>query len=351
MTKYVRLNTVHRARIESLHQLGHTQDEIAWQVGAAQSTISRELARLPGFYSAGAAQEHAQARIHVPTLVPLLDRCPVLVRRLRNYMHQRYSIAQALMKITKKYPNLPTITAAAVYNWLFSSVTRVKKELKKLMIRPRTKRRSRKKTVTGRGKYRTCAPSPSAQQVPRIAASSDIGRGFGDRESGRSAIATLVERKSRLTLLIKVKGRTTKEVVAAVARRLRRIGAIIKSITWDQGKELTDHAELERLIEVPVFFADAHSPWQRGSNENAQRRNKALATKRDQPERAPSSPANHPTTTQRSAHECTIGNNSAGGLRCRDQTCNGSLTPPWEYPDLTSLSVSQRNSPRKREDG
>ncbi len=50
---------------------------------------------------------------------------------------------------------------------------------------------------------------------------------------------------------------------------LRRIGAVIKSVTWDQGKELTDHAELERLIGAPVYFADAHSPWQRGSNENS----------------------------------------------------------------------------------
>ncbi len=92
--------------------------------------------------------------------------------------------------------------------------------------------------------------------------------------------------------------------MAAVTRRLRRIGAIIKSITWDQGKELTDHAELERLIGAPVFFTDAHSPWQRGSNENAQRRNKALATKGDQPERAPSSAANHPATTQRPTNDC-----------------------------------------------
>ncbi len=88
--------------------------------------------------------EHAEAHSRVPALVPLL------VRHSRHYMNQRYSIAQSLMKIKKKYPDLPTITAAAVYNWLFSSVTEVKKELEKRMIRPRTKRRSRKKTATGK---------------------------------------------------------------------------------------------------------------------------------------------------------------------------------------------------------
>ncbi len=106
-------------------------------------------------------------------------------------MNQRYSIAQSLMKIQKKYPDLPTITAAAVYNWLFSSVTEVKKELKKLMIRPRTKRRSRKKPVTGRGKIPNMRPiseRPAGAEDrsefghwERVRA---LGRGFGDWEGG-----------------------------------------------------------------------------------------------------------------------------------------------------------------------
>ncbi len=87
---------------------------------------------------------------------------------------------------------------------------------------------------------------------------------------GCSAVATLVERKTRLTLLIKVQNRTTREVVTYVARRLRATGAVVESITWDQGKgTLADHTELARLTGAPVFFADAHSPWQRGSNENS----------------------------------------------------------------------------------
>ncbi len=90
-----------------------------------------------------------------------------------------------------------------------------------------------------------------------------IGKG------GLTAVATMVERKSRLTLLIKVSNRTTREVVACVARRLRATGAAVESITWDQGKELADHTELGRLTGAPVFFADAQSPWQRGSNENS----------------------------------------------------------------------------------
>ncbi len=159
MTKYARLTCVERAQIESLHRLGHIQIQIAVQTGSHQSTISRELARLaPGAYLARPAQEHADQRRHIPTLVPLLDRCPALVRHLRHCMKQRYSIAQALMLIARKYPDLPTITAAAVYNWLFSSSTVLKRELKGLLIRPRIQRRSRKKTVTGQGKIANMRP-------------------------------------------------------------------------------------------------------------------------------------------------------------------------------------------------
>ncbi len=159
MTKYARLTCVERAQIESLHRLGHIQIQIAVQIGSHQSTISRELARLaPGAYGARPAQEHADQRRHIPTLVPLLDRCPALVRHLRHCMKQRYSIAQALMLIARKYPDLPTITAAAVYNWLFSGATALKRELKGLLIRPRVQRRSRKKTVTGQGKIANMRP-------------------------------------------------------------------------------------------------------------------------------------------------------------------------------------------------
>ncbi len=150
---------VERAQIESLRRLGHTQTQIAAQTGSHQSTISRELARLaPGAYVARPAQEHADQRRHIPTLVPLLDRCPALVRHLRNFMKQRYSIAQASMLIARKYPDLPMITPAAVYNWLFSSTTALKRELKRLLIRPRVQRRSRKRDLTGRGKIANMRP-------------------------------------------------------------------------------------------------------------------------------------------------------------------------------------------------
>ncbi len=64
----------------------------------------------PGTYLARRAQEQADQRRHIPTLVPLLDRCPALVRHLHNFMKQRYSISQALMLIARKYPDLSPVS-------------------------------------------------------------------------------------------------------------------------------------------------------------------------------------------------------------------------------------------------
>lgn len=168
MTKYVRLTCVERAQIESLHRLGHLPIEIAVQIGSHQSTISRELARLaPGGYVARPAQEHADQRRHIPTLVPLLDRCPTLVRHLRHCMKQRYSIAQALMLIARKYPDLPTITATAAYNWLFSWSTVLKRELKRLLIRPPSTTTQQEENRYRPGENREHAPHKRAPDRSR----------------------------------------------------------------------------------------------------------------------------------------------------------------------------------------
>ena len=88
-----------------------------------------------------------------------------------------------------------------------------------------------------------------------------IGKG------GRTAVATLVERVTRMTIHVKVSTRRSADVVAAIAQRMRDWHVI--SITWDKGKEMAEHHELARQLRIDVYFAEEHSPWQRGSNENS----------------------------------------------------------------------------------
>jgi transposase, IS30 family len=87
----------------------------------------------------------------------------------------------------------------------------------------------------------------------------------------RSAIGTLVERRSRYLILIHIPtGRPTAEAMrAGITTALGRLPAQLRrTLTWDQGKELAMHRQISQQLGTAVFFCDAHSPWQRGSNEN-----------------------------------------------------------------------------------
>ena len=89
------------------------------------------------------------------------------------------------------------------------------------------------------------------------------------RGSGNSHIATLVERRSRFVLLIKVASRDTAEVVGALSKHVRKLPTTLRrSLTWDRGLELAKHRDFTVATDVKVYFCDPQSPWQRGSNEN-----------------------------------------------------------------------------------
>src|SRR6185312_7530363 len=82
-------------------------------------------------------------------------------------------------------------------------------------------------------------------------------------------IATLVERNTRFTMLIKIPRKDTTTVVAALAKHISKLPEELRrSLTWDQGKEMHAHKRFTVATNVQVYFCDPRSPWQRGSNEN-----------------------------------------------------------------------------------
>ncbi len=89
-------------------------------------------------------------------------------------------------------------------------------------------------------------------------------------EGGRSAVGTLVERTTRLVLLLHLEGdRSAVNVEAAMRRAVATLPAELRrSITWDQGAEMSTHATFTTATGIPIYFCDPHAPWQRGSNEN-----------------------------------------------------------------------------------
>jgi transposase, IS30 family len=98
------------------------------------------------------------------------------------------------------------------------------------------------------------------------------GHWEGDLIAGkdnRSHIATLVERSTRYVMLAEVADARAQTVAAALAERVTTLPAHLwKSLTWDQGSEMTGHAAFTIATGIPVYFCDPHAPWQRGSNEN-----------------------------------------------------------------------------------
>lgn len=100
------------------------------------------------------------------------------------------------------------------------------------------------------------------------------GHWEGDLLTGskNSHIATLVERHSRYTMLVKVKGKDTASVVRALSIQIRKLPSELRrSLTWDRGGEMAQHKQFTVATNVKVYFCDPQSPWQRGTNENTNR--------------------------------------------------------------------------------
>ena len=100
------------------------------------------------------------------------------------------------------------------------------------------------------------------------------GHWEGDLLSGskNSYIATLVERHTRYVILMKIANKDTQTVISALIKQAKTLpNELYKSLTWDRGKELTDHRRFTLATNIDVYFYDPQSPWQRGSNENTNR--------------------------------------------------------------------------------
>ena len=253
---------------------GESLRSIARRLGRSPGTISREVARNGGPEKYRAA--HADAEAFVRAKRPqryLLERRPALARKVARKLSLRWAPQQISGWLRRHFPDDPRMNVSheTIYRTLFVQARgALKKELVTYLRHQASFRRPMHTADTSQ-RYRI-ADAISISERPAEAADRAVpGHWEGDLVFGglHSFVATLVERRSRYLMLIKVDGKDTESVVKAMTKRIGSLPrGLMKTLTWDRGSEMTGHQKFTIATDVQVFFCDPQSPWQRGSNEN-----------------------------------------------------------------------------------
>ena len=248
---------------------------IARGLGRAPSTITREITRHGGRrnYRATQADDAARQRARRPKRCRLAQHA-----RLRQLVAAKLRLRWAPQQIAgwlmMTYPDDPTmhVSHETIYRTLYVQARgALKKELVAYLRRHRALRRPRAATTKGYGRGQIRDAVSIAERPAGAADRAIPGHWEGDLLAGarNSHIATLVERRSRYVVLVRVRGKDTASVVGALTRRVKHLPAEVKaSLTWDRGTEMAQHKQFTIATDLQVYFCDPQSPWQRGSNEN-----------------------------------------------------------------------------------
>lgn len=245
---------------------GQSIRAIAIGLRRAPSTISREIKRNGGQseYRAIQADQATWDRARRPLAQLVAEKLALQwsPEQIAGWLKRAYCGDEACQ-----------VSHETIYRTLFIQARgALKKELVAHLRRTRAMRRSRHHTQKTDDHGRI-VNAISISERPASAEDRAVpGHWEGDLLFGscNSQIATLVERQTRYLMLIKVAAKDTETVVNALIRRARRLPhELYKSLTWDRGKEMAAHSRFTLATDLQVFFCDPQSPWQRGTNENA----------------------------------------------------------------------------------
>lgn len=272
---YIHLTTQDRAVVMTMRDDQCSIRCIAKRLCRSPSTISRELHRTGGtrVYDAGHAHRQSEARRVAPRRIPKMHPDGTLFLVVRLCLQLRWSPQQIAAILKSMWPDdsSKTVSHETIYNALY---LHPRGELKREMIaclrhhnqmrKPRSRGVDRRGLIKDMQSIHIRPPEVQDRLIPGHW-EGDLIKGAGNR----SSVGTLVERTTRFVVLAKIDDAGTVSVVDSFAAVLNRQPASMrKTMTYDQGREMHAHKILTERTGVQIYFADPHSPWQRGSNEN-----------------------------------------------------------------------------------
>lgn len=275
--KYKRLSFKERVIIQTLIDEEKTKAFIAKKLNRARSTISREINKLVvnkgDKYDATLANWLAKDDYLNKRNLDKISTHIKLKFFVYKGLLQGWSPDQISGRLKDKYPNDPvmSISYEAIYMHIYRhrQASLNKKLIKLLPYQKLQRRRANAKTKRG-SKIKDII---NIKDRPKhIENRQEIGHWEGDLVIGKgqkSAIGTIVERKSRFVCIIKLKDRKSATVTKQFAKVLQAFNEnLIKTMTYDNGVEMAKHKDFTKQTGIKVYFADPYASWQRGTNEN-----------------------------------------------------------------------------------
>lgn len=287
--KYHHLCAEERGTILAMTLTGQSTQAIAYALHRAPSTISRERRRngwkrdsergplgrpaIAGGYDAKRAGARAARLKRKARRRRKLTRTTALWREVRRLLARRFSPEQISSTLKRRYPGEPAMHASheTIYTAIYAAPRgQLRRELVSLLRQGRGARRARTRGVDRRGRMKELMsihlrpPEANARLLP--------GHWEGDflkGARGGSAVGTLIDRKTLFVMLVKMQDATAQSALEGFRDAFSALDpALRKTLTYDQGKEMALHRTLAQSTGLTIYFADPHSPWQRGIMEN-----------------------------------------------------------------------------------
>jgi len=269
MSNYTHLSLSERHKLSILLQKGLSIRQIAKRLNRHRTTLYREIARhrkRSGTYNPFSADKSAQVK-RTQQRCCKIEKQPQLQRYIREYLKLGWSPEQIAGRL--KYKNSKYVVChETIYRYiyrkknkkLFSYLPRKKrKRCRQFARKSRACRFGNNRLITARSKYITNRHHYGHWEGDRIEFKGDKSK----------AVTTIVERKTRVVLLIKNISKETHVVMSDIKEKFIHMShQIFKSITFDQGNEFANYALLEKHLKCQVFYCHRHAPWEKGSNEN-----------------------------------------------------------------------------------